>query len=136
MAMREKVNFYSKYDMSIPFNLQRADTVIEKYKAGWRPGDVNDVMELHNIWLFVDNGVPAMDWSEDTLQLICKEFKGKVVRFFSALTRETWVPVFKQTEIDYKHCFWEILDRFNIHGLLDVKTVRDAISGSPWELRD
>lgn len=136
MAMREKVHFYSKYDMSIPFNLQRADTVIEKYKAGWRPGDVNDVMELHNIWLFVDNGVPAMDWSEDTLQLICEEFKGKVVRFFSALTRETWVPVFKQTEIDYKHCFWEILDRFNIHGLLDVKTVRDAISGSPWELRD
>ena len=58
------------------------------------------------------------------------------MRFFSALTRDTWVEVFKQTEIDYKHCFWEILDRFNIHGLLDVETVRDAISGSPWELRD
>lgn len=134
--MREKVHYYSKYDMSIPFNLQRADAVIGKYKAGWKPGDVNDVMELHNIWLFVDNGVPARDWSEDTLQLIRTEFKGEVVRFFSALTRDSWVAVFKQTEIDYKHCFWEILDRFNIHGLLDVETVRDAILGSPWELRD
>ena len=57
--MREKVHYYSKYDMSIPFNLQRAEAVIEKYKAGWRPESVNDVMELHNIWLFVDNGVPA-----------------------------------------------------------------------------
>lgn len=74
--MREKVHYYSKYDMSIPFNLQRADAVIGKYKAGWKPGDVNDVMELHNIWLFVDNGVPARDWSEDTLQLIRTEFKG------------------------------------------------------------
>lgn len=76
--MREKVHYYSKYDMSIPFNLQRVDAVIEKYKAGWRPGDVNDVMELLNIWLLVDNGVPAMDWSEDTLQLIRTEFKGKL----------------------------------------------------------
>lgn len=134
--MREKVHYYSKYDMSIPFNLQRAEAVIEKYKAGWRPESVNDVMELHNIWLFVDNGVPAKDWSEEILQLIRTDFKGEVVRFFSALTRDTWVEVFKQTEIDYKHCFWEILDRFNIHGLLDVETVRDAISGSPWELRD
>lgn len=134
--MREKVHYYSKYDMSIPFNLQRADAVIEKYKAGWRPENVNDVMELHNIWLFVENGVPAKDWSEEILQLIRTNFKGEVVRFFSALTRDTWVTVFKQTEIDYKHCFWDILDRFNIHGLLDVETVRDAISGRPWELRD
>lgn len=134
--MREKVHYYSKYDMSIPFNLQRADAVIGKYKAGCKPRDVNDVMELYNIWLFVDNGVPARDWSEDTLQLIRTEFKGKVVRFFSALTRDTWVSVFKQTEIDYKHCFWEILDRFNIHNFLDVETVRDAILGSPWELLD
>lgn len=134
--MRDRVHFYSKYDMSIPFNLQRADAVIENYKAGWRPGGVNDVMELHNIWLFVDNGVLAKDWSEGTIQLIRFDFKGEVVRFFSALTRNTWAPVFKQTDVDYKHCFWEVLDRFNIHGLLDVETIRDAISGSPWELRD
>lgn len=56
----------------------------------------------------------------------------EVVRFFTALTHETWVSLFKQTDIDYRHCFWEILDRFNIHGLLDVEAVRDAISGSPW----
>lgn len=134
--MREKVHYYSKYDMSIPFNLQRAEAVIEKYKAGWRPEDVNDVMELHNIWLFVDNGVTAKDWSDDTILLIRTKFKGEVVRFFTALTRDSWVSMFKQTEIDYKRCFWEILDRFNIHGLLDVETVRDAISGSSWELRD
>lgn len=134
--MREKVHYYSKFDMSIPFNLQRAEEVVKKYESGWRPEGVNDVIELYNIWLFVDNGVPAKDWSDRTIQLIGTEFKGEVVRFFTALTNETWVPLFRQTEIDYKHCFWEILDRFNIYGLLDVETIRDAISGSPWELRD
>lgn len=59
--MREIVHYYSKYDMSIPFNLQRAEAVIEKYSSGWRPEGVNDVMELYNIWLFVDNGVPAKE---------------------------------------------------------------------------
>lgn len=134
--MRDKVHYYSKYDMSIPFNLQRADAVIEQYKTGQRPESVNDVIELYNIWLFVENGVSAKDWSEGTLQLIRTQFKREVVRFFSSLTRETWVSVFKQTDIDYKHCFWKILDRFNINGLLDVDTVREAIAGSTWELRD
>lgn len=34
--MKERVHFYSTYDMSIPINIERADMVIEKYKQGWR----------------------------------------------------------------------------------------------------
>lgn len=122
--------------MSIPFDLKLADAVIEKHKAGWRPGDVNDVLELYNIWLFVENGIPANDWTEETLQLIRSDFKEAVVRFFTALSGATWVAVFKQIDTEYRHCFWEIVDRFNIRGLLDVETLREAFADSPWELRD
>lgn len=56
--------------MSVPFNLQLADAVIEKYRAGWRPGNVNDVIELYNIWLFVADGIRIKDCTEEALQLI------------------------------------------------------------------
>ena len=132
--MRYRVDYYSKYDMSIPFNLQLADAVIEKYETGWRPDSVNEVIECYNIWLFVENGVPAKDWTEDVLELIRTDFKREVVRFFTALSRNTWVSVFKQIDSEYNHYFWEIVDRYNIHSLFDVETIRDAIADSPWRL--
>ena len=134
--MRDQVHFYSTYDMSIPFEIKKAGEVLEKYKAGWRPGDVNEVIELYNIWLFVENGVYRTDWTEETLELVRIKFKEEVAHFFSRLQKGTWVNVFKQVDVDYTHCFWEILDRFNFGGILDVDTLRDAISEKTWELRE
>lgn len=134
--MKNRVQFYSPYDMSTPFQLQRADTVIENYKLGWRPADVNDIIELYNIWLFVDNEVYGKDWSEDTMTIIRSDFKKEVTRFFSSLSPNSWVPVFKQIEFGYTHCFWEILDRFNYNGLLSLETLRDVFDGGAWGLRE
>ncbi len=134
--MQERVHYYSPYDMSIPLNWQRADVVIENYKNGWRPQDVCDIVELYNVWQFVENDVGKKDWTEETLRLIRSDFKKEVVIFFSALRRDTWVAVFRQLEYDYKRHFWAILDRFNVDGLLDLASIREAIEGSSWELRD
>lgn len=134
--MRDQVHYYSTYDMSIPFELKKAGEVVEKYKAGWGPGDVNDVIELYNIWLFVENGVYRTDWTEETLELVRTEFKEEVAHFFSGLQKGTWVNVFKQVDVEYTHCFWEILDRFSFGGILDVDTLRDAFSEKTWELRE
>ena len=134
--MQERVHYYSPYDMSIPFNWQRAEIVVQNYKNGWRPQDICDVVELYNIWLFVENDVAKKDWPEETLQLIRLDFKKEVVVYFSAQRRDTWVPVFRQLEYDYKRHFWAILDRFNYDGILDITSIREAIDGSSWELRD
>lgn len=55
--MADRVRYYSTYDLSIPFELERADKVIARYQEGWRPEGVNDVIELFNIWQFVANGI-------------------------------------------------------------------------------
>lgn len=135
MNIQKRVNYYSPYDMSIPLNWQRADVVVNKYKNGWRPQDVCDVVELYNILLFVENDVAKKEWTEDVLQLIRSSFNKEVLGFFSSLKRDNWVAVFRQLEYDYKTHFWAILDRFNIKGLLDLTSIRAAIDGSSWELR-
>lgn len=136
MSIQERVHYYSPYDMSIPLNWQRAEVVIDNYKNGWRPQDVCDVVELYNIWQFVENDVAKKDWTDEMLQLVRSDFKKEVVGFFSALNRDTWVALFRQLEFDYKRHFWAILDRFNIDGILDLTSIRKAIEGSNWELRD
>ena len=43
--MRNRVQYFSNYDMSISYYLQNAEDTISKYHTGWRPDDINDVIE-------------------------------------------------------------------------------------------
>ena len=45
--MRNRIQYFSTYDMSISYYLQNAEEIIEKYHKGWRHEDVNDVIELY-----------------------------------------------------------------------------------------
>lgn len=132
--MKDRVHYFSTYDMSISFYLPMAEEVIKKYQSGWRPTDVNDVIELYNIWLFVDNDVYMKSWTEETLQIIRKDFKIDVVRYFNGLVKASWVDVYKQIEIGYRKYFWEIIDKFNIDGFITLDNLREVFSENDSEL--
>lgn len=132
--MRNRIQYFSTYDMSISYYLQNAEEIIEKYHKGWRPEDVNDVIELYNIWLFVDNGIYMKSWSENTLNEI-KGFKDVIIPFFSKLNESTWVEVYKQVDFSYRHNFWEIIDRFNIKSFISKATLDKALLDNSYDLR-
>ena len=136
MNIEDRVIYFSRYDSSIPLFYPRAETVIENYQKGWRPGDIVDIMEVYNIWLFVENCVFNKNWNEETVELVRSEFKEQVVRHFSKFKRDTWVLDYRQLEYDYKRQFWTVIDRFNFCGLLDLSSIRKAIEDNSWELRD
>jgi len=132
--MENRVHFFSINDMSIPSNLAQADIVIKGYKEGKRPKDVNDIIELHNIWLFVDKNIYKTDWNEDTLQLIRQDFKNQVVCYFSNLERDSWVEIYQQIKFEYKEFFWDIIDRFNIDRPFDYNTLCKVFDENPYDL--
>ena len=120
--------------MSISYYLQNAEEIIEKYHKGWRPDEVNDVIELYNIWLFVDNDIYMKSWSEETLNEI-RGYKDDVVPYFSKLNESSWVGVYKQVEFSYRHNFWEIIDRFNIKNFISKTTLDEALLENSYDLR-
>lgn len=132
--MKNRIQYFSTYDMSISYYLQNAEEIIVKYHKGWRPEEVNDVIELYNIWLFVDNGIYMKSWSEGTLNEI-KGFKDDVIPFFASLNESTWVEVYKQVDFAYRHNFWEIIDRFNIKSFISKATLDEALLENSYELR-
>ena len=132
--MRNRVQYFSNYDMSISYYLQNAEEIIKKYHDGWRPTEVNDVIELYNILLFIANGIYMKSWTEETLQEI-KGYKEVIIPFFSNMNDDSWVLIYKQTDFEYRHNFWEIIDRFNIKCSVDYATLKDAIAGNTYDLR-
>ena len=136
MKKEDRAHFFSTYDMSIPFNLERADAFIKKYKKGWCVKDINSIIEMYNIWLFVENGVQKKEWDDETIDIINKKFKKEVVFFFAQLNRDTWTAYYRQIEVDYRHFFWDIIDRFSIDGLINEETLRSVFADDSWELRN
>ena len=132
--MRNRIQYFSTYDMSISYYLQNAEEIIEKYHKGWRPEDVNDVIELYNIWLFVNNGIYMKSWSENTLNEI-KGYKDAIIPFFSKLNQSTWVEVYKQVDFSYRHNFWEIIDKFNIKSFISKATLDKVLLDNSYDLR-
>ena len=132
--MRNRIQYFSTYDMSISYYLQNAEEIIARYHDGWRPDEVNDVIELYNIWLFIENGIYMKSWTEDTLREI-KSYKEVIIPFFSDLNNNTWVETYKKIDFEYRHYFWEIIDRFNIKSFIELETLRKALCNNSYDLR-
>ena len=129
--MKDRVRFFSIYDMSIPHYFDRVESIVRQYQSGWRPDEVNDIVELYNIWLFVENGVESKFWNEDVLELI-RSFKQDVVKFFS----QSSIPdLYCQIVFEYREDFWEIVDRFNIKFSLTTDDLSEMLAGKTRELR-
>lgn len=129
--MKDRVQFFSIYDMSIPHYFERAEGVVQQYQDGWRPDDINDVIELYNIWLFVENGVESKSWDEEVLEQI-RNFKQEVASFFN---QSSLSELYAQVIFEYRENFWEIIDRFNIRLCLSIETLRDMLVDKSYELR-
>lgn len=131
--MRDRVQYFSNYNMSFSYYLQNAEETISKYHAGWRPDEINDIIELYNIWLFMDNGIFMNSWTEETKQEILG-YKEVVVLYFNRLNGQSWPELYHKITFEYRHYFWEIIDRFNISGLINSDTLKDALSEDAFEL--
>ena len=48
-----RVKFYSKYDMSIGHYFSRITNIIENFNSKTKITDINEIIELYNIQLFI-----------------------------------------------------------------------------------
>lgn len=130
--MVDRVQFFSIYDMSIPYYFERVQEVLLKYQSGWRAEEINDIIELYNIWLFVENGISARTWDNGVFETI-RGFKQDVVAFFNQYDSSKWPELYGEIVFEYRHFFWEIVDRFNLKYPLTVDGLRIAFASRERE---
>lgn len=114
--MQNRVRFFSKSDLSVPSNVQMAEKVVEEYKNGRTPCDINDYLEMYQILLFMENGIYSKKWNEEEKALIAS-FSSTIAKFFNSLTPEKLPSVYSSLHSSYSKVFWEVIDRYKIQGL-------------------
>lgn len=131
----ERVHFYSKYDLSVPMHVDRMSEVVEAYGKGKQPEDINDYLEMYHIVQFLEHGVYPTDW--DDKQITCvKQYKGKIVAFFSQIKPENLPSLYKEAGREYGATIWKVIDTFKIKGLITEAGLREILEKHPWRLKD
>lgn len=113
---KERVIYFSNHDMSCDYYLHMATAVIDSYEQDKVYEDINDVMELYHITLFVENGMTLKEWTDTQLAKISK-MKSSVVAYFVKLQKQDVLSVVFAVEHYYEQSFWDIIEK---HGYLHL----------------
>ena len=133
--MKDRIHFFSTDDMSVPHYLQMAENVITEYENGRVAENASEFIELLHIIRYVENNVHPKSWTEERIQFIESQ-NDNVARFFTGLTKESWVEAYKSLEFEYKETFFEAIDKYGaISCINDENSLTEALSEDSHELR-
>lgn len=135
MITVERVHYYSDYDMSIPMHIERMADVVRSYEEGNQPDGINDYLEMYHIVQFIEHGKYPQDWDENKIAAI-KQYKGKVVAYFSHLQSNDLPVIFGEIERGYESSVWQIINQFKIKGLITENGLREILKEKNWLLKD
>jgi len=112
-----RIKFHSKEDLSAGYYLKKCEEIL---RADIKPtyDNINDVMELYNIQLYIDAKLYLNNWtSQDIVQFEQKVnvFKKIIGRFLSNINDSNIIEYCKDLSFEYNNSFWYLIDNRNTY---------------------
>lgn len=115
---KSRVKFYSKYDMSVGLYIRRVANIIENFNAEIEITDINEIIELYNIQLFISNEIYPTHWDEQQRKNYTETanfFSKTIGIFFSEININLLDQFFEILEYDYRDDFWKLIEKYNVY---------------------
>lgn len=116
--MRDRIKFFSVYDLSIGFYIDKLKEKLDLFNSNIEYNDINDILELMNIKCFVENNIFHKDWTNDQIQ----DYQNKVLefpkvlgKFLSKITTDNIIDKVSMIDIIYIDDFWKIFSEYKIY---------------------
>ena len=113
-----RVKFYSEYDMTIGYYFSRIVNVIENFNSKKKITDINEIIELYNIQLFISNKIYPTDWDEQKCKKyteVANSFSNTIGIFFSEINVCFIDQLFETLENDYSDDFWLLIQKYKVY---------------------
>jgi hypothetical protein len=109
-----RVEYFSKEDMSGGHYLSLAEPILRNFNRDYEY-DINDIIELYQIKLYIDNDLFLTNWSEQdktNFKEIVKEFWNLICKFWTNIDDDNITFFFENLEIGNQRTFWDLLEKF------------------------
>lgn len=131
--MEHRIKYYSKSDLSVGWNLQKIEEVINEYDEKRKDYKINDIIEFYNITKYLDNELYLKNWDTeyiDDLKKINIKLKASIGRYFNNIKNKNIYEIFSLIEIRYKEDFFEIFENYKLYNRINQKSFNRLISNT------
>ena len=133
-----RVEFFSKEDMAGGHHLSKGEPILRnETKSDYE--DINDVLELYNIKLYIDNELYLKGWSQDDIA----DFKQKVIeygktvgQFMSRIDDSNVISYYGELLRGYINSFWEVINNQKVYKKISSDNLETILSNEPHLLRN
>lgn len=135
--MDTHVQFFSKDDLSVGYNLSMAEKRIKEISEGDKPTEIDRVVELWHIRRLFKENCRLQQWTdEDFNQLKTKVdgFDNVIAQFFNHIKPDEIRKEYESLQWGYKKAFWEIIDSFKLYKIIGEDILKEIIADNPNNL--
>lgn len=133
-----RVIYYSKRDLTIGDNLILAESILRTFDSD-KTRNINDIIELYNVKLFIDYELFLTRWTEDDK----KFFKETTVKMWESISL-FWLEVnndnfnehFKNLEFEYRPSFWSLVEKFKVYKRISSDLFKEILNSKDLWIRE
>ena len=132
-----RVKFYSESDMTISYYFSRIVNVIENFNSKKKITDINEIIELYNIQLFISNKIYLTDWDEQKCKKyteVANSFSNTIGIFFSEINVGFIDQLFEILDYDYSDDFWLLIQKYKVYEKFSPSIFTKLLSSKNFHL--
>lgn len=129
--MNKHVQFFSKDDLSVGYNLSIAEKRIKEISEGNKPTEIDGVVELWHIRQLFKENCRLQKWTDEEYnQLKAKVdgFDNIIAQFFNQINPDNLQKEYESLQWGYKKAFWRIIDSFKLYTIIDIDILREILA--------
>lgn len=125
-----RVVFYSATDLSTSGHLQDAEPILRGFDAAQPHDDINEVLELFNIQLYIDAGCGLRAWSEEeenAFKETVGKFKPFIVDCINQINEHSFATIYYQVENELKPSLWKVFAMYKAYERVPAELIKDEL---------
>ena len=132
-----RVVFHSVEDMARGHQLRKGEPTLRR-SFDEIPSDVNDILELFNIKLFIDAGVYLNDWSKEDIENFTHkvvEYGKAIGQFMAKIDDNNILELHDQLIFEYTESFWRLVDNQKVFKRISPNLIEQILAKKPHQIR-
>lgn len=113
-----RVKYYSVKDLSLGFDTERIETLINNFVLEEKRTDINEIIELYNVQQFFKNKIYSEYWDKDKLDdyiKVVNSFKTVIGRYYSNININKLESIIEDINYNYRDDFWKIINENKVY---------------------
>lgn len=138
----KRIIFFSKQDLASHTMMNKVNEILASDYKPVKMGKnhtVNDILELHHICEYIENGFVHPNWDSQKIQNCknqIKEFKKLIGLYMAGLSSEQIIGFYNDIDFDYRESFWLLVNRHKIYEKISIETLHVLFKKKRFRIDD